>query len=149
LMEDGLRIYIECGYLAPSHLPREKFWVDNRLAVFGTHGYVWGETDGRWAMLTPDTRGQPYVQQDDDWRTQHGNVLQPLYLADFAEWLDDDTKVHPCNVEISYHGYEILEAVCISAIEKRRVDLPLDVSQCRKINESMSSELPDCLPLKE
>ena len=80
----------------------------------------------------------------EDWGTQQSTRLQPLYMADFADWLDDDSKIHPCNIDITYHGYEILEAVCISAMDHIRVDLPLDVDKCKDIFQRMRRELPEC-----
>ena len=32
---------------------------------------------------------------------------------------------HPCSLSQAYHGYEILEAMYVSAIERTRVDLPM------------------------
>ena len=40
--------------------------------------------------------------------------------------------------------YEILEAVCISAMDHIRVDLPLDPDKCEDIFQRMRTELPEC-----
>ena len=47
-------------------------------------------------------------------------------------------------IDIAYHGYEILEGLCISAMDHIRVDLPLDPSQCPDMFERMRRELPEC-----
>ena len=31
----------------------------------------------------------------------------PLYVQDMADWLDDDSRVHPCNFESAYKDLEI------------------------------------------
>ncbi len=142
--ENGVRSFFEFGRLSASHMPREKFWLDSRLIVHGTHGYVWGDTDGRWSACTKSSRGEVIGEQGDGWVIQEPTRLQPLFLKDFLDWLDDDSKIHPCNIDIAYHGYEILEAVCISAMDNVRVDLPLDPSQCEDIIERMRRELPEC-----
>jgi hypothetical protein len=49
----------------------------------------------------------------------------PPYIADIAAWLDDDRKVHPCNFESAYAGFEIMMALCRSAVEGGQVVLPL------------------------
>ncbi|MDP6361283.1 MAG: Gfo/Idh/MocA family oxidoreductase [Planctomycetota bacterium] len=152
LFENGIRASLECGYLSPMHMPKQAFWVDNRLTMYGTHGYAWADTDGRFAAVTRTSNGEVISENgpgyDPDkpgsgWSTQQSTTLQPAYLRELADWLDDDSQVHPCNVDLAYHGYEILEGVCISALEKRRVDLPLDPSQFGDINERMRNELPE------
>jgi len=142
--ENGVRSFFEFGRLSASHMPEDKFWLDSRLIVHGTHGYVWGDTDGRWSACIRSSRGEVIGEQGDGWVIQEPTRLQPLFLKDFVEWLDDDSKIHPCNIDIAYHGYEILEAVCISAMDDVRVDLPLDPSQCEDIIERMRRELPEC-----
>jgi predicted dehydrogenase len=123
--DNGVRAIIECGYASPSYMRPDKFWFDNRLTVYGTHGYAWADTDATWATFSSGSRGQLVQEQGEPWRVQEKQRLQVLYLADLANWLDDDARVHPCNVELAYHGYEILEGMCLSALDNRRVDLPL------------------------
>ena len=123
--ENGVRAVIECGYLAPSHMASDRFWLDNRLTVYGTHGHAWANTDGGWGALTRTSHGEPLSGQGDPWAVQQAQRLQRLYLAELADWLDDEDHVHPCNVEVAYHGYEILEGMCLSALDNVRVDLPL------------------------
>ena len=112
--------------------------------MYGTHGYVWADANGRWGAFTKSSQGEILGEEGDGWEIQQSTRLQPLYLNEFADWLDDDSKVHPCNVDISYHGYEILEAVCISAMDHIRVDLPLNPEECEDILQRMQEELPEC-----
>ena len=144
VLRNGIRAFVEFGKLAASHMPPEKYWLDNRLTVYGTHGFVWCDTDGRWGACTRASGGEVIGEVGDGWEIQQSTRLQPLFARDLATWLDDDRKVHPCNLEITYHGYEILEAMCISALEHRRVDLPLDPSQCDDLFARMRLELPEC-----
>jgi predicted dehydrogenase len=155
-LENGVRATIHCGYLAPSYMGKDSFWVDNRLTVFGTHGYAWGDTEGRFGAFTTETGGQVLTETGpgydpakpySGWCTQERTRLQPLYLAELADWLDDAACLHPCNVEISYHGYEILEGLCISALDNVRVDLPLDPQRGEDINERMRRQLPVVPPV--
>lgn len=142
--ENGVRAVVEFGRLASSAMGPEKFWLDNRLTVRGSLGYAWGDTDGRWGALTRASAGEVVGGEGEGWGVQEKTRLQPLFAADLADWLDDEARPHPCNVEISYHGYEILEGLCISALENRRVDLPLDPSTCGDLFARMREELPDC-----
>lgn len=141
--ENGVRSYVEFGKLSAAFLPPEVFWTNNRLTVYGSNGSVWCETDGRWGACCEATSGRELVEQHDDWLTQERTRLQPPFCLDMAAWLDDPARVHPCNIDITYHGYEIMEALCISALDMRRVDLPLDPAAVADTLERMRAELPD------
>ena len=152
LFENGVRASIQCGYLSPAYMDKASFWVDNRLTVYGTHGYAWGDTDGRFGAFTKASGGEVLSEFGPGydpakplagWRTQERGPLQREYLAGLADWLDDDAKVHPCRVDLAYHGYEILEGLCISALDRTRVDLPLDPAWCADTNERLRRELPE------
>lgn len=143
LFANNVRGIIECGYLSPVVVKgEEKFWVNNRLTVYGSHGYAWAETDGRWGGITRSSGGEPLGGQDDPW-TRQSDVIQGPYLRDFADWLDDENKQHSCSVDIAYHGYEILEGVIVSALDKQRIDLPLREGEAANSNERMARELAD------
>lgn len=142
--DNGVRAFIECGYLAPSHMDADHFWTDNRLTVYGTHGYAWADTDGRWGAFTRSSGGEMIDGAGDPWAVQEAERLQPLYLKDLADWLDDDDAVHPCNVDLACHGFEILEGICLSALDNTRMDLPLAATDAdRDALTRMRNELPD------
>ncbi|MBN1670401.1 MAG: Gfo/Idh/MocA family oxidoreductase [Kiritimatiellae bacterium] len=142
--ENGVRGFFQWGKLAPSYMPPTSLWIDNRLTVYGTHGHVWADTNGRWGAFTKSSNGACIGEEGEPWSRQADQRAQPLYARDFADWLDDDAKIHPCNIDLAYHGHEILEAVCISAMHQKRVDLPLDPDACEDILSVMREHLPDC-----
>ena len=153
---NGTRGYVEFGYLSPRHMddslpdwkPGPRYWLDNRLTVYGTHGYAWADTDGRWGAFTRETKGEVIGEVGEPWGVQEATRVQPPYFRDLADWLDDDSRVHPCNLEISYHGYEIMEALCLSALDSTRIDLPLaDPSAHEDVWERMRRELSDVPPM--
>src|SRR6516225_756531 len=43
------------------------------------------------------------------------------YSKGLAGWLDDDRKVHPCNFDRAYAGFEITMALCRSAVDGGQV----------------------------
>lgn len=49
----------------------------------------------------------------------------PPYIQEMADWLDDDSKVHQCNLEHACLGAEIMMALQRSAAEGGQVALPL------------------------
>jgi len=140
-MKNGVRLFIESGYYSPQHTSRMnvEFWVDNRMTVYGDTGYVWAQTNGEWGCFTPEN---PFMCKGstEGWVEQEQKIQTP-YLAQLADWLDDDTKIHPCNIDISYEGYEILEAAGLSALEHRRVDLPISDFTYVDVLERMEKEL--------
>ncbi|MDR0452375.1 MAG: hypothetical protein LBH15_04980, partial [Treponema sp.] len=129
------RANIQCGYFtSPKLIHTEdyaanrfqaEFWTDNRLTVYGESGYAWAECNGRWAVCGAGTGGRLETGSFGSWAEERGGA-QNRYTAAFADWLDDDSKPHPSHVEQAYNGFEAVEAVCISALDKLRVDLPLD-----------------------
>jgi hypothetical protein len=49
----------------------------------------------------------------------------PPYVAEIADWLDDDRKVHSCNFSSAYAGFEIMMGLCRSAATGGQIALPL------------------------
>jgi hypothetical protein len=49
----------------------------------------------------------------------------PPYIQQMADWLDDDRKVHPCNLAHAALGAEVMFALQRSAAEGGQVALPL------------------------
>jgi len=138
---NGVRAVVEFGKLSVSRMDGGEFWLDNRLTVHGSRGHAWGETDGRWGALVD---GQTLGGQGDGWGKQADARLQPLYFAELADWLAGQQSDHSCNIEHAYHGYEVMEALCISAMDNVRVDLPLDTSDMVDMFQRMRQELPEC-----
>jgi len=136
---NGVRLFLENGYLSKSTMGKrpDKFWVDDRLTVYGTKGYVWCETDGAWGACI---NGLIQGEQGKTWGEQEPGLQTP-YFTDFADWLDDDAKIHPCNIAISYHGYEILEALCVSALDNKIMRLPVNANEMPDLIERMKLEL--------
>lgn len=142
LLENGIRIYVECGYLSVSHHPEAYADIDNRITVYGTKGYVWAETDGYWGAFTSKTGGKVQGGKEPGWYHHQEKQIQAPYYRAFAEWLEDDNKVHDCNIQISYHGYEILEGMCLSALEHTRIDFPIKDLEYEPVFEQMKRKLP-------
>jgi len=141
--ENGVRAFVGFGYLSPQWLAKENFWTDNRVTLYGTHGYAWANTDGDWAAFTKKSRGKVIGEALPRWPEQESKLLQAPYLRQLADWLDDETKVHPCNGDISYHGFEIMAALILSALDHRRVDLPLKDIPAEDEIARLARELPE------
>ena len=143
--ENDVTATFEFGRLSAMYMGVRGNCIDSRLTVYGTHGYVWCDTDGGWGLFSPQTKGEMLSGKGEGWDKQEPTRLQPLFAMDLIHWLDDDARVHPCNIDISHHGYEIMEAMCLSALDKRRIDLPLPAAvPGNDVFERMRRELPDC-----
>ena len=51
----------------------------------------------------------------------------PPYIQEMADWLDDEKKVHACNFQTAYEGFEIMMALCRSVIEGGQIRVAADV----------------------
>ena len=78
------------------------------------------------------------------WYHHQEKAIQTPYYREYAEWLDDDARVHSCNIDTACHGYEILEGMCLSALNNVRVDLPIADLGYEPVLERMRRELPPC-----
>lgn len=151
--ENGVRGIVECGYFSPQHLIHDnsfdhgpkmpEYYTDDRLTVYGETGYAWAECNGRYAYFSKDTNGEVISGDYGTFFEQEQFTAQDRYTYDFGLWMQDDTKVHPSNLEAAYTGYEILESIYISALENRRVDLPLPLPLEYDCLERQKKELPD------
>jgi predicted dehydrogenase len=132
-VEGDVRAVFEIGALAPRELPEADFWGDVAVSVVGTDGWVRVVLGGGWWAST----GQRLVGGPADLSPHEGR-----HLALLADWLDDPARVHPGNLERSYHGLEVLMGMALSALQHRRVDLPL-VPVPEMILERLRAALPD------
>jgi hypothetical protein len=84
----------------------------------GTLGFAEVLTGGGWRAVTKDG-----VMSGDG--CMNYELDMPPYIQEMADWLDDSKKVHQCNFDSAYKGFEILMAMCRSAANGGQVQLPL------------------------
>ena len=118
---NGVRGIVEIGSLAQDVPEVEYFWHKVRIGAQGTEGFAEALIGGGWRAVTRDSGGP--ISGPGAWSAQND---QPRYIRDIALWLDDPKQVHPCNGESAYKGFEILMAICRSAIERRPIQLPME-----------------------
>ena len=53
----------------------------------------------------------------------------PPYIQGMADWLEDDSKVHPCCWANAFKGFEIMMAMVRSVAEGGQVAVPLDTGK--------------------
>lgn len=114
-----IRAVLEVGTLAPRELDEPGFWGDLGVRVLGTDGWVRVVLGAGWWASSRKSRGQVECGPADP------SPQEARHLALLADWLDDAERVHPGELERSYHGLEVLMGMALSAVEQRRVDLPI------------------------
>lgn len=115
---NGVRGYVETGAGAPDVPEVDYWWKKARIGAQGTEGFAEVLTGGGWRAVTADG-----VQSGEGSMEYHLDM--PPYIQDMANWLDDDTQTHPCNVEEAYKGFEIVMGLCRSVVQRGQVQLPL------------------------
>ena len=115
----GIRGIVECGAGAPDIPEVAKWWGKNRVGVQGTEGFAEVLTNGGWRAVTRDgvSHGEGAMDYAHD---------MPPYVQEMADWLDDGAKVHSCNFQSAYKGFEIAMALCRSVLDGGQVALPLE-----------------------
>ncbi|MDZ4742717.1 MAG: Gfo/Idh/MocA family oxidoreductase [Verrucomicrobiota bacterium] len=120
--ENGVFGNVECGSDAPMQPPGNLWiWADMGVCAYGDEGFAHAITGAGWRAVTKD---QPGLQSDPSLGFNQAESTVP-YLAELAHWLNDDSMNPRCGGEKAMHGFEVAIASWISAVEKRRVDLPL------------------------
>ncbi|MDA2938318.1 Gfo/Idh/MocA family oxidoreductase [Acidobacteria bacterium AH-259-A15] len=133
---NGVHGIVECGAGAPDVPEVDYWWRKCRIGAQGTEGFAEVLTGGGWRAVTKDGvfSGEGCMDYEHD---------MPPYIQEMADWLDDDQKVHPCNFDSAYKGFEIMMALCRSVVEGGQVALPLPSG------DDELKALRDSLPDKE
>ena len=111
---NGVHGLLEIGGGAPNIPEVKKWWGRNRIRVMGDDGFAEVLTNGGWRAVTAKgaESGEGAMNYDAD--------MQP-YVQEMADWLNDDGKVHSCNFDSAYKGFEIMMAICRSVVEGGQV----------------------------
>lgn len=123
---NGVRGVFETGAGAPDVPEVSSWWRKCRVGAQGTLGFAevltgGGGEGGGWRAVTKDgvMSGPGSMDYEHD--------MGP-YVQEIVDWLDDDTKVHPCNGETAYKGFEVMMGACRSVVQRGKVSLPLGPS---------------------
>ena len=123
--DSGVRMIFECGPLAPCLGCPDNIWLDAGAVVYGTEGFAEVIVGKGWRAMTKDSGGK--IIADPNFSLEQHNETDH-YISALGDWLDDDKKVHPCNVTNALHGYEICMGMLISSLDHRTVVPPVDRS---------------------
>jgi predicted dehydrogenase len=118
--ENGVRGIVECGEGAPDVPEVDYWWRKCRVGAQGTEGFAEVLTGGGWRAVLRNSKGVISGPGGMDYAHD-----MPPYVQQIADWLDDPEKVHPCNGESAFAGFQIMMAIVRSAVERGKVSLPL------------------------
>jgi predicted dehydrogenase len=133
---NGVRGIVESGDGAPDVPEVDYWWRKCRIGAQGTEGFAEVLTGGGWRAITRDSGGVISGPGCMDYAHD-----MPPYVQEIADWLDDPNKVHPCNGESAYKGFEIMMAICRSATHRGKIKLPLGPGDPEL--EALKNSLPD------
>jgi predicted dehydrogenase len=130
--KNGVRGILECGAGAPDVPEVDYWWRKARIGAQGPDGYAEVLTGGGWRSVTKKgaSSGPGSMNYDLD---------MPPYIQEIADWLDDDKKIHQCNFESAYKGFEIMAGLMRSVIEGGQIALPLKkgMDELKTLQEAM------------
>jgi predicted dehydrogenase len=131
---NGVRGCVETGGGAPDVPEVDYWWRKCRIGAQGSEGFAEVLTGAGWRAVTPGglQSGEGCMNYDLD---------MPPYVSDMADWLADDAKVHPCNGESAYKGFEITMAILRSVAARGQIKLPLGPGEPEL--ETLRKVLPD------
>lgn len=133
---NGVRGIVESGDGAPDIPEVEAWWRKCRIGAQGTEGFAEVLTGGGWRAVTRHSGGMISGPGNMDYAHD-----MPPYVQEIVDWLDDPAKVHSCNGENAYKGFEIMMAMCRSVVARGKVKLPLGPGQPEL--EALARALPD------
>ncbi len=131
---NGVRGIVEVGAGAPDVQEVDYWWRKCRIGAQGTDGFAEVYTGGGWRAVT----GKGVFSGEG---CMNYALDMPPYVADMAAWLDDPQRVHPCDFQQAYKGFEITMALCRSAIYRGQIALPLQTAEDELIH--LKDVLPD------
>ncbi len=115
---NGVRGVVECGAGAPDVPEVDYWWRKCRIGAQGPGGFAEVLTGGGWRAVTKQGASSGPGSMDYD-------LDMPPYIQEMAHWLDDPNRVHSCNFDSAYKGFEIMMAMCRSVASGGQVALPL------------------------
>jgi len=119
--ENGVRVQLLCGEVAPEVIEGGGRCSHKRVSAYGTRGLVQWTMHG-WERSTPEggheSGTHSYGEQD---------VLGQAGLTDAAfDWVENDDKPHPTRLERALVKFNIILGMYVSALTNAPVSLPFE-----------------------
>lgn len=119
--DNGVHAILQCGPNAP-HVQRddERINTHKRIAVYGTRGYVY------WTMWSWETFLEGVSDAGTHAYPEEDILGQAGMTEAMFDWLEDDTAIHPLNLELALQDVNIILGMYMSALHHSVIDLPVE-----------------------
>lgn len=117
---DGLRAQLISGPFAPRVTNEDRTNVHKRIAAYGTRGYV------HWTMWSWETGIDGHIERGTHEYPDEDILGQAAMTDAMLQWIEDDAKVHPLNLDLALRDFNIILGIYTSALEHRPVELPCE-----------------------
>ncbi|MCS7263869.1 MAG: Gfo/Idh/MocA family oxidoreductase [Armatimonadetes bacterium] len=117
---DGIRCFVHMGPHATALPDNDTFHMHFGMRVVGTEGWsqIWL---GRWQVVKSSRhQSSSFVPYDQD-----DMAAQIAFQKDVVRAAIEPEFIHPCDAKWGRASLEIIEALCLSSLEGKRVNLPL------------------------
>ena len=117
--ENGIRAQFQCGTNAPS-VKEGTVNTHKRIAVYGTGGFIYWTMNG-WERTGPNGS----LEQGDHNYADEDILGQAGLTEAMFDWLEDDAKIHPTNLDASLTQFNVVLAIYMSALNHTPITLPV------------------------
>lgn len=118
--DNGVSAILRCGDNAPRVLADGPISKHKRIAVYGTRGYIHWTMHG-WESSSDGKRDggvHEYNAQD---------ILGQAAMTEaMIDWMNDDSAVHPLNIDLALTDFSIILGIYMSALNHTVINLPLN-----------------------
>ena len=111
VFDDGVSAMLRCGANAPFVIPGdERTNKHKRVAVYGTRGFV------HWTMWSWEVGIDGKIESGTHDYPDEDILGQAAMTEAMFDWLEDDSKVHPLNLDSAVQDFNIVLKIYMSAI---------------------------------
>lgn len=118
--DNGVQATLRCGENAPRVPGGDAIYQHKRIAVYGMKGYVHWTMWGWETFINNVYESGAHEYPDED-------VLGQAAMCDaMFDWLEDDSKVHPLNLDGALVDFNVILALYASSLNHRVIELPYE-----------------------
>lgn len=131
--DNGVQATLRCGENAP-RVPRgDLIYQHKRIAVYGMKGYI------HWTMWGWETFINGVYESGDHEYPEEDVLGQAAMTEAMFDWLEDDSAVHPLNLDRALVDFNVILALYASSLRHKVVKLPYEPEA------NLASKLRDAL----
>ncbi|MCY4071628.1 MAG: Gfo/Idh/MocA family oxidoreductase [Chloroflexi bacterium] len=118
--DNGVQATLRCGENAP-RVPRgDAIYQHKRIAVYGMKGYI------HWTMWGWETFINGAYDSGDHEYPEEDVLGQAAMTEAMFDWLEDDSAVHPLNLDRALVDFNVILALYASSLNHKVLELPYE-----------------------